>query len=48
MTDTRIVAVTGYGEAEARQRTKAAGFDDHVVKPIDAATLERLIKPPRA
>jgi PAS domain S-box-containing protein len=44
MTDVRIIAVTGYGEDEARERTKAAGFNDHVVKPIDAATLERFLR----
>ena len=35
----RLVALTGYGKSEDQQRTKAAGFDDHLVKPVDAATL---------
>ena len=44
MADSRIVALTGHGEADARERTTAAGFNDHIVKPIDAETLERLVK----
>ncbi len=35
----RLVALTGYGKSEDQQRAKAAGFDDHLVKPVDAATL---------
>ena len=34
-----IVAISGYGQAEDRRRSKEAGFDFHVVKP---ATLEKL------
>ncbi len=41
LTRTRIIAVTGYGEDEARLRTQAAGFDAHLVKPVDASMLER-------
>jgi CheY-like chemotaxis protein len=36
----RLIAVTGYGLAEDRARTKAAGFEAHFVKPVD---LERLV-----
>jgi CheY-like chemotaxis protein len=36
----RLVAVTGYGQAEDRQRTQAAGFDDHLIKPVDLQALE--------
>jgi CheY-like chemotaxis protein len=32
---TLLVAVTGYGQAEDRQRALAAGFDEHLVKPLD-------------
>jgi PAS domain S-box-containing protein len=35
----RLIALTGYGKSEDQQRTKAAGFDDHLVKPVDAASL---------
>jgi CheY-like chemotaxis protein len=31
----RLVAVTGYGQEKDRARALAAGFDDHIVKPID-------------
>jgi CheY-like chemotaxis protein len=39
----RLVAVTGYGQAEDRERSKAAGFDDHIVKPVDLLMLERAL-----
>jgi len=35
----RLVAVSGYGQAEDRSRTKAAGFDHHLVKPVDFSQL---------
>src|ERR1019366_4051269 len=31
----RLVALTGYGMREDRARALAAGFDDHLVKPIE-------------
>lgn len=34
-----LVAVTGYGQPEDRERTRAAGFVRHMVKPIDADSL---------
>jgi CheY-like chemotaxis protein len=37
----RLVAVTGYGQNEDRARARQAGFDAHVVKPVDLARLER-------
>jgi CheY-like chemotaxis protein len=33
--DALLIALTGYGEAESRQRSQRAGFDHHVVKPAD-------------
>lgn len=30
----RFIALTGYGEQTARQRSKRAGFDVHLVKPV--------------
>ena len=39
-----VVALTGYGQAEDRKRTEAAGFDHHVVKPVDPDSLENLIE----
>ncbi|HEY2592148.1 MAG TPA: ATP-binding protein, partial [Steroidobacteraceae bacterium] len=37
----RLVALTGYGQADDRGRALDAGFDDHLVKPVDLPTLER-------
>jgi CheY-like chemotaxis protein len=37
--DVRLVAVSGYGQAEDRSRAKAAGFDHHLVKPVDFGQL---------
>ena len=36
---TRMIAVTGYGSEEDRKKAKRAGFDAHVVKPIDLDVL---------
>jgi PAS domain S-box-containing protein len=38
-----LVAVTGWGQEEDRDRSKAAGFDTHVVKPVDREVLRRLL-----
>jgi signal transduction histidine kinase len=38
-----IIAVTGYGQPLDRQRSKQAGFESHLVKPVDIATLQRSI-----
>jgi signal transduction histidine kinase len=43
-----LVALTGYGQAEDRQRTAAAGFDAHLTKPIDLAELEAVLRQVRA
>ena len=36
-----LVAVTGLGRDEDRRRSAEAGFDHHLVKPIDLASLAR-------
>jgi PAS domain S-box-containing protein len=41
--DIRLVALTGYGQADDRERARAAGFDQHVTKPVDPLTLEQLV-----
>lgn len=41
--DTMLIALTGWGQEEDRTRSRDAGFDHHVVKPIDWATLRKLI-----
>jgi PAS domain S-box-containing protein len=38
-----IVAVTGWGQPGDRRRTEEAGFDWHLVKPVDGATLADLL-----
>jgi len=39
----RLVALTGYGQAEDKERAHAAGFDDHLVKPADFRALEQVL-----
>jgi CheY-like chemotaxis protein len=38
-----LAALTGWGTQEDRRRTAEAGFDHHLVKPVDSAMLETLI-----
>jgi CheY-like chemotaxis protein len=38
-----LIALTGWGQAEDKQRTKDAGFDHHLVKPAEPAELQRLL-----
>ena len=38
-----LVAVTGYGQDDDLRRSKAAGFDRHLVKPIDGDALRKLL-----
>jgi CheY-like chemotaxis protein len=37
-----LVALTGWGQEESRQRSAAAGFDEHLVKPIELETIDRI------
>ncbi len=39
-----LVAVTGYGHDEARQRSLESGFDEHLAKPVDRRTLQALLE----
>jgi signal transduction histidine kinase/CheY-like chemotaxis protein len=41
--DLRIVALSGYGGALDRERSRDAGFDEHLVKPIDFAALQSIL-----
>ena len=38
-----LVALTGYSEQQDRDRAQKAGFDHHLVKPIDPDTLQKLL-----
>jgi len=39
----RLIALTGYGQEQDRQRTRQAGFDDHLIKPVDLPTLKTVL-----
>jgi PAS domain S-box-containing protein len=41
--ETYLVAVTGWGQNEDRQRTRDAGFDVHLTKPVDPDELDGLL-----
>jgi CheY-like chemotaxis protein len=38
-----LIAVTGYGHEKDREQSLAAGFNHHLVKPIDTRTLASLL-----
>ena len=38
-----IVALTGWGQEEDRNKSEDAGFNGHLVKPVDLAALEKLL-----
>jgi two-component system CheB/CheR fusion protein len=38
-----LIALTGYGDGEAQRRVAAAGFDVHLVKPVDPQVLARIV-----
>jgi CheY-like chemotaxis protein len=40
----RVVALTGYGAPQDRERALAAGFDDHVVKPLSLPAIQALLR----
>lgn len=44
MTSAVLVALTGWGNESDRARSKAAGFDHHLTKPAEAATIARLLE----
>lgn len=39
----RLVAQTGFGQAQDRERTRAAGFDGHLTKPVEVEELRRTL-----
>ena len=36
----RLIAITGYGQSEDKRRVRAAGFDAHLVKPVNLMEVE--------
>ncbi|QDT71377.1 Aerobic respiration control sensor protein ArcB [Lacipirellula limnantheis] len=42
-----LIAVSGYGQTEDRERSLRAGFDHHLVKPVDVRDLLALLHAPR-
>jgi len=42
--DVLLLALTGWGQQKDRDRAREAGFDDHLVKPVDPDLLETLIR----
>ena len=43
MPEVMLIALTGWGQSEDRRQSKEAGFNHHLVKPIDFETLKKLI-----
>jgi len=43
-----LVALTGYGQAEDRERATRAGFDGHITKPVTGRALRRFLSQPRS
>nr|WP_264599066.1 ATP-binding protein [Rhodoblastus acidophilus] len=41
--DIYLVALTGWGQEKDRRRTREAGFDEHLVKPVDFEQVEALL-----
>ena len=44
----RLIALSGYGQEEDRRRSREAGFDQHLVKPVNFTELEGLLGAPPA
>jgi PAS domain S-box-containing protein len=40
----KLVALTGWGQDDTRRRAREAGFDEHIVKPAEIATLRALLE----
>ena len=40
----KIIALTGWGQEEDKQLTREAGFDAHLVKPVEPETLQELLR----
>ncbi len=43
-----LVALTGYGQESDRRKTRAAGFDQHLVKPVDFSLVDEVVSESRS
>jgi CheY-like chemotaxis protein len=43
----RVIAQTGWGQERDRRQTEEAGFDNHLVKPVDPEELEAVLREDR-
>ncbi|MCA1596485.1 MAG: response regulator, partial [Chloroflexi bacterium] len=43
MSDTSLVAITGYGTEDDRRRSEAAGFQAHLIKPVNLDELKKIL-----
>jgi PAS domain S-box-containing protein len=43
LSGTTLVALTGYGQEEDRRKSRIAGFDHHLIKPVELGELTRLL-----
>ena len=41
--DVLLVALTGWGQEEDKKRSREAGFDRHLVKPVEPSALQELL-----
>lgn len=46
--DIELIAVTGWGQEEDRRRSREAGFDYHITKPVELGELQKLLAAPPA
>ena len=44
MAQVLLVALTGWGASEDRQRSREAGFNHHLTKPVELAAVERILQ----
>ena len=45
--DAVLIAISGYGQEHDRRRSREAGFDHHLVKPVDYESLLSLLARPK-
>lgn len=45
--EVRLIALTGWGQEDDRRRSHGAGFDEHLVKPVNLAALQSLLGAPK-